>query len=107
MRKLLMAFLFCLTSTIANAQIGPQFQQVPKTVICGPINILLTALADKEINEKPLWVGKDESDKSDYAVFVNPRTGAFTILQFGKEVGCILGIGYKSDLFKLPFGDPS
>lgn len=104
MKKLAVAFLFCLTSTIANAQIGPEFRQVPKNVICGPVHIVLKALTDKDIDEKPLWIGKDEAGKSDYAVFVNAKTGAFTILQFGQEIGCILGIGYKSDVFKLPMG---
>jgi len=107
MKKLSVAFLFCLTSTIANAQIGPEFRQIPKSVICGPVTTILKALTDKDINEKPLWIGKDESEKSDYAVFVNTKTGAFTIIQFGKEVGCILGIGYRSDTYNLPKGDPS
>lgn len=96
MKKVAVAFLLCLTSSIANAQIGPEFRQIPKTVICGPVQTILVGLADKEVNEKPIWVGTDESQKSDYGLFVNPRTGAFTLVQFGKEIGCILGIGYKS-----------
>ena len=99
MRKLAVAFLFCLTGTIANAQVGPEFRQVPKAVICGPIQVILQGLADKEINELPLWTGRDQTEKSDYAVFVNPKTGAFTIIQFGKEIGCILGLGYSSHSF--------
>jgi len=96
MKRLAVAFLFCLTSTIANAQIGPQFRNIPKPVLCGPLDILFKGLADEEVNEKPIWIGQAEDKKSEFAVFVNPKTGAFTMVQFGKEWGCILGIGYSS-----------
>ena len=99
MKKLAVAFLFCLTSTIANAQIGPDFRQIQKNVFCGPVSVILKALAADDIKEEPLWTGKDESERSDYAIFVNSKTGAFTIIQFGKEIGCILGIGYSSQSF--------
>ena len=73
-----------------------EFRQIPKPVLCGPVHTILKGLADSDVNEKPLWLGKNDDEKSDFAVFVNPQTGAFTILQFTKEWGCILGIGYKS-----------
>lgn len=90
------AFLFCLTGTIANAQQQPGFVQIPKPVICGPVAEILKNLADPEIGEKPIWIGKNEDGRSDYMIFVHPKTGAFTILQIGKEIGCVLGIGYSS-----------
>jgi len=100
MKKILaVAFLFCFTSTIANAQVGPQFRQIPKPVLCGPIDVIFKALAEEDINEKPVWAGKSDDEKSDFAIFVNPKTSAFTILQFGKEWGCILGVGNKSQRF--------
>jgi len=102
MKKLAVAFLFCSISTIANAQIGPQFRNIPKPVLCGPLDILFKGLADEEVNEKPFWIGKAEDEKSEFAVFVNPKTGAFTLVQFGKEWGCILGIGYKSQVVNDP-----
>jgi hypothetical protein len=97
MKKLSVAFLFCLTSTIANAQ--SEFRQIPKPVLCGPIELIFKSLIDSEINELPIWTGKNEDSKSDYALFVNPKTNSFTLVQFGKEWGCILGVGYKSQKF--------
>ena len=96
MKKMSVAFLFCLTSTIANAQQQPGFVQVPKPVLCGPAAEILKALADTEINERPVWIGKNEDGRSDHMLFVNPKTGAFTLVQIGKEMGCILGIGFSS-----------
>lgn len=101
MEKLSMAFLFCLTSTIANAQNMPEFRQVPKPVLCGPATVVLKGLADDDINERPIWIGKNDDQKSDYALFVNPNTSAFTLIQFGKEWACILGIGFKSNSLDL------
>ena len=95
------AFLFCLTSTIANAQIGPEFRQIPKTVLCGPTAILLKGLSDPDIDEKPLWIGKSDNNVSDFVVFVNEKTKAFTVVQMSKEVSCIIGIGNSSQQFKL------
>lgn len=105
MRKISVAFLFCLTSTIANAQVDAQFRQLQKNVFCGPFEVIVKALSDKEINEQPIWIGKDESERSEYAIFVNPKSGAFTIVQYGREMGCVLGIGYQSQTYKLP--DPT
>jgi len=101
MKKVTMAFLFCLSSTIANAQIGPQFTQVPKVVLCGPADIVFKALSDDDIKEQPAWIGRDESGKSEYALFVNEKTKAFTLIQYTGSVACLLGIGYKSDFFTL------
>ena len=97
-RLITVAFLFC-ASTIANAQ--SEFRNIPKSVLCGPAEGVFKALADPEINETPVWLGKEDSKASDYALFVNPKTSAFTLIQFGKEWACILGIGFKSNSLDL------
>lgn len=53
MRKLLVAFLFCSTSTIANAQIGPEFATLHKPVICGPAETILKGLFVDIVIGKP------------------------------------------------------
>ena len=102
MKKFLVASLFCV-STIAHAQ--QQFVNVNKPVICGPMDVLLKGLADKEIDEKPVWIGKREDQKTEFYVFLNFKTSAFTIIEMGKEIGCILGIGYKSNFLNPPPAD--
>lgn len=96
MKKMLVAFLFCLIGTIANAQQPPGYVQIPKPVLCGPAAEILKTLAETEINERPIWIGKNEDGRSDYMLFVNPKTGAFTLIQHGREIACILGIGNSS-----------
>jgi len=98
MKKLLVTLLLS-CSTIASAQLEPDFKSVPKSVLCGPLAAIIRGITSAEIDERPIWVGRDEESKSYYAVFVNSKTGAFTVIQFGSEIGCILGTGIKSEKF--------
>lgn len=85
-------------STSIVAQQSQSFGTFNKPVTCAPIEVILKGLKEPDINEVPLWLGKDESEKSEFVIFVNHKTKAFTIIQMGKDVGCIIGIGYKSYL---------
>lgn len=91
MRKLSMVFLFCLTSSIANAQ---AFKN-EKPVICDKTEQVFSALKEK-YQEEPVWLGDDISNDSKYALFINTTKGTWTLLQFTPEVSCILGVGDNS-----------
>ncbi len=99
MRTLALAFLFCLTSSIANAQ---AFES-RKPVICDNTQKIIKSLIEN-YNEKPIWTAKDARDETRYSLFVNNKTGTWTLLQMTSEVACILGIGDDS---KLILGDPT
>lgn len=106
MKKIAVAFLFCLTSTIANAQGQQQqlpngFSYVPKQVLCGPSSVIFKSLADPDIDEKPVWLAQDESGTT-FALFANPKTKAFTLVQFTRNVACVLGLGTESELLPQP-----
>lgn len=94
--KQYVCLILLLIANLGYAQTTPEFFQLNKPVTCGPIEIIFKGLISEDVKEKPIWIGKNEDSKSEYAVFVNSKTGAFTIVQFGKEWGCILGMGYKS-----------
>jgi hypothetical protein len=95
-KKIIFVFLL-LPFSMAYAQIGPDFREIRKTVICGPLETIMKGLADPDIQEKPVWVGEDEKGQTNYSLFYNEKTKAFTLVQFTKTIGCILGIGYKSE----------
>lgn len=99
MKIFLVASLFCF-SIIAHAQ--QNFVTVNKPVICGPVDTILKGLADKDIDEKPVWIGKREDQKTEFYMFINFKTSAFTLVEVGKEIGCILGIGYNSNFITPP-----
>jgi len=89
MDKLLMAFLFCLASSIDNAQ---AFTTAQKPVICDETKKVIKSLTEN-FNEKPVWTAKDVQDNSRYSLFVNAKTGSWTLLQMSPEYACVLGVG--------------
>jgi len=90
-QKVVVACLFCLASSIAYAQ---SFQS-NKPIICDETKKIIKALTEA-YNEKPIWTAKDLLNDSRYSLFVNPKTGEWTLLQMTPEVSCILGVGTES-----------
>ena len=81
-----------------NSSLPEGFVMAQKPVLCGPVEIVFRSLASKEINEKPIWVGTLENG-SNVAVFVNQENSAFTVIQFGEQMLCILSLGQSSHFF--------
>lgn len=100
MFKKSMVFLFCLTSTIANA--AEESFELKKVVACTDTATLLSSISNSKWKERPMWVGK--ASESSVSLFVNNETKSWTIIQFNNEIGCILEVGTNSQVF---FGDPS
>lgn len=93
MKNISVAFLFCLISSIVNAQAF----QTNKLVLCDDTKKLISAL-NENWNEKLVWAGNDSTDKSRYGLFVNSKTGSWTLLQLTPEIACIVGVGDNSKL---------
>ena len=91
--QVVVAFLLSLTSSIANAQ---SFQ-ADKPVICDDTQKIIKSLTET-FKEVPIWTAKDGSTNSRYSLFVNEKTGAWTMLQMTPEVSCILGVGEESKI---------
>ena len=91
MRHLLrVAFLFCLTSSIANAQVPERMFQAEVELNCAPAQIMLEFLA-REFGQEQIWVGQDKLTKSPttIAVMRNKETGSFTVVQYSAHVACV------------------
>jgi hypothetical protein len=95
MRTLCVAFLFCLASSIANAQYK-KFE-LNKPVSCGPAAQLMEFL-EREYNEKQIWIGVDFSASAESFIVVlqNPSNKHFTVVQYDNHTACILGSGIRS-----------
>jgi hypothetical protein len=89
MKKLALAFLFCWTSTLANAQLF----ESKTTIQCGETKYILTNLFGGEVEEQPLWVGTNDTSKTSTVVMVNNNTQTWTVVQFDKKIACVLGVG--------------
>jgi hypothetical protein len=91
MNKIIAASLFCLTSSIAGAQI-----EVPKPVTCFPIEQILKEI--KATGNDPQWGGRSPDGKSQYLLIVT-KDKSWVIIQFNDKLGCVLGTGIDSQLF--------
>lgn len=94
MPKIVVAFLFCLISSIVNAQ---AFES-QKPVLCDNTQKLISALGE-HWKEVPIWTAKDASNDSRYSLFVNQKTGSWTLLQLTPTIACIIGVGDGSKFF--------
>jgi len=96
MRMLALAFLFCLSSSIANAQPAVQ---IDKTVTCSTLKNVVEQLSGI-YKEEPNWTGAGAYSK--YIMFVNPNTQAWTLVEYSDTgVACIIGTGERSTLLKF------
>lgn len=78
--------------------VAKDWEDKEKPVICGPFREIVEILTKAQYQEFPIWVGKSSQDSSRFSVFRNPITGAWTLVQYGKTTGCILGLGDESEL---------
>jgi hypothetical protein len=92
MRKLLIGLLLLPSMALAQGI-------VKKDVYCDKMDVIMTALI-KEYEEKPVWIGKDGETKSNFTLLVNPKTNAWTLVQFDKDVACVLGTGSDSSILQ-------
>lgn len=86
----------------SQSQTAPVFVHVNKPVICGPAPTIFKELSHSSINEKPIWIGVREDKKTEFYLFLNFDNSAFTLIEMGTETGCVLGVGYKSQLLPPP-----
>lgn len=74
--------------------------ETPKPVLCGPIKDMFAGLIN-EYKEEPIWLGSDSREQSKYTLFVNSKTGSWTLVQYSTEIACILGVGSGSKNINL------
>jgi len=72
--------------------------QINKPVTCENTLLIFQALVE-QAGEKPIWVGKgDGVDTSRTVILANEKTKSWTIVQFDKNMACVLGSGVGSQL---------
>ena len=72
---------------------------INKPVICVELKDILKSLRETH-EEKPVFLGQDT--ETNYSLFVNSKTGTWTIIQFIDDFACVIGIG---DSAKLVLGE--
>lgn len=101
MKRLLLATLFCFFSFSVAAQLF----STQRPVVCGEADQILNALI-AELGEQPIWQGSDPNNSSRYMLFVNPNRDEWTLIQFNRQVACIIATGHGSTLLADRLGSP-
>lgn len=99
MKIIITAFLLMFSTTVMSQQ-APGMNELQKPVYCSSFVDLVNFLKNDPYNEVPIWVAKDGQDESRYVLFINPRTGGWTLIQFGAVTGCVLGAGDGSQIME-------
>lgn len=98
MKKLLALVLVLPLLTAAAPEEDAFF--VEKRVICDKTNVMFEVLMKGESKERPIWGGTNGDAR--FGLFINKETGTWTVVQFNKNIACILGHGDNS--FSAPQG---
>ena len=88
MRNTIMAFLFCLISSIAHAQ---QIIDLNKAMKCSDAQVVMNYFVDKH-KETPVWVGKTVHN-SHITLLMNRETRSWTVIEYDTRLACVLGAG--------------
>ena len=100
MKKLTLLLLLILAQPLQA-----QWVDIQNTVPCGPFRDVVATLTHEKYKETPLWVGQSGGDVTSFALFTNADTGSWTVIQYHKQLACIMGAGSTSNIVNLaPFG---
>jgi hypothetical protein len=88
MRKIVMAFLFCLTSSIVNAQ---SIIDLTKPLKCSDPKTLMNYYS-KTDRKTPIWVGKTLHN-SYITLLINKETHSWVMIEYDDNLACVLGVG--------------
>jgi hypothetical protein len=94
MKQVYMAFLFGLTSLVANAQI----YKIDKPVLCSSLKNVIEYVSST-YREEPFLNGV--GDKSKYIMMVNQRTHTWTMIEYSDSTACVIGSGDNFNLITL------
>ena len=89
MRKLMLLALIGLS---LPAQASEWFES-QKPVTCGPFREIVQTLIQEQYREVPIWIGQSSVDRTQFSLFVNAATGTWTLVQYARVQGCIIGVG--------------
>jgi hypothetical protein len=88
MKKVSVASLFCLISSIAHAQ---EIIDLTKTMKCSDAQSVMNYFVDTH-KETPIWVGKSVHN-THITLMMNKQTRSWTMIEYDTRIACVLGAG--------------
>lgn len=88
MKKVSVALLFCLISSIAHAQ---EIIDLTKPMKCSDAQSVMNYFVDIH-KETPIWVGKSVHN-THITLMMNKQTRSWTMIEYDTKIACVLGAG--------------
>jgi hypothetical protein len=85
-----------LAAVLATASAAATFE-MRKRIICDTPEEIFTRL-NKEYGEQPEWTGHSDIQNTDVVLTVNSELGTWTLVEFNKDMACVLAVGDKSSI---------
>jgi hypothetical protein len=74
---------------------------VDKPVLCDTSKVVIETLTGEGYQELPFWKGNDSN--SHYVLLANERDKTWSLIQFNKDIACVLGTGENhKQIFSKP-----
>ena len=83
--------ILALTATLAHA--GPR--RLNKPVVCDSTEKVFRTMVE-EFGETPQWRGVTPEQGTSTVLTVNPKTGAWTLIEYTSVMACVIGVGENS-----------
>lgn len=101
MKRLLLTLLLCLAYVPAAAQLF----SMQRPIVCGEADWVLNALIS-ELGEQPVWQSTSPDNSSRYMLLISRNGQGWTLIQFNREIACIVGTGENSTFLVDRLGSP-
>lgn len=72
------------------------YVKINKEILCHNKEDIFKLLSGPEFKERPVWLGKDPINKTEFLLLVNEEKKTFTIVQTAESIACIIGVGTDS-----------
>jgi len=87
---LILAVLFTVTLDAAA-----ETRRLNKPVVCESTEKVFRTMAE-EFGETPQWRGSTSEQGTSTVLTVNPKTGAWTLIEYTSVMACVIGVGENS-----------
>lgn len=99
MKKFMALIVLATVTTLTQATEGTWFKS-HKPVDCGPFREIVEMITGNEFRERVTWLGNSHQDHTKFVLFRNPDTNTWTVIQYGQDIACVLGMGSGDNTFE-------
>jgi hypothetical protein len=90
-----MKYLLILALVIVSTAVTAQTRRLSKSVICDNTEKVFRTIVE-EFGETPQWRGITSEQGTSTVLTVNAKTGAWTLIEYTKDLACVIGVGENS-----------